>query len=147
MPMILSGCKSITNDNRQVQLCEKTILDYLVLRDRGPAIQYGNLFTETATFSVPKLNISLRSRADIVTRVETAQEKSNTIHMITSMKVEKIHNNYLKAHSHFILYLTPKEAPLNVKLFNGRYVDELTILDNQCYISSRLVLIDRMGKL
>ncbi|MBQ4860658.1 nuclear transport factor 2 family protein [Pseudoalteromonas sp. MMG013] len=147
LAIVLGGCQ-ISQKDRSVTLCEDVLMKYPQHRDKGPVRDYQALFTEDATFSVPKLNISLQGSDAIANRVRSALITKKSIHMITSMNITPSSKNSLTAQSHFILYLTSLEDHTQpMKVFNGRYEDQLVIKSGQCYIQRRNVLIDRVDTL
>ncbi|WP_158678284.1 nuclear transport factor 2 family protein [Pseudoalteromonas sp. T1lg23B] len=135
-------------NNAAIKLCEKTVHDYIQYRDLGPVENYQALFTDDATFSVPKLNIALSSSEAIANRAKNALMNKKSIHMITSTHIQQLSQNSYSNVAHFILHLSDKNTPdAQKKIFNGRYVDTLIVDNGKCLIKTRDVLIDRMDTL
>ncbi|CAH9061524.1 hypothetical protein PSECIP111951_02507 [Pseudoalteromonas holothuriae] len=147
--LAIIGCKNTTTPpSIAVKSCEKTILNYIKFRDNGPIKDYQALFTQDATFNIPKLNVSLSSNKQIADRAAQAMLSNKTIHMITSMHIEPNSMNTLSSTAHFILYMIDKkDKQKTTKIFNGRYVDSLLLDNGRCFIQTRKVLIDRMDTL
>ncbi|CAM4242953.1 nuclear transport factor 2 family protein [Pseudoalteromonas byunsanensis] len=146
---ILAACKTTNTENESnIKLCEKTVHDYIQYRDLGPVEHYQSLFTDDATFLVPKLNISLNSSEAIANRAKKALMSKKSIHMITNTNIKQVSQNTYSNVAHFILHLSDKNTPsAEKKIFNGRYVDTLIIDNGKCLIKTRDVLIDRMDTL
>ncbi|BBN83681.1 hypothetical protein PA25_36660 [Pseudoalteromonas sp. A25] len=118
------------------------------LRDKGPIEDYQALFTQNATFNIPKLNIALTSSAQIAQRAAQAIKNKKTIHMITSTDIQASGQSALSSTAHFILYMSDKnDLSAATKIFNGRYIDSLIIDKGRCLIANRNVLIDRVDTL
>ena len=148
LTLILLGCQVNQHNTGAIANCEETLMKYPQYRDKGPIKSYQSLFTQDATFSVPKLNIALKGNDAIAARVETALINKKSIHMITSMNVQRSNRNTLTNRSHFILYLKDKHKhAAQTQIINGRYEDELVVDSNKCYIKQRHVIIDRIDTL
>ncbi|KAF7764168.1 hypothetical protein PCIT_b0090 [Pseudoalteromonas citrea] len=148
LAVFLLGCQVNQHNPSLAASCEEVLMKYPQYRDKGPIRDYQGLFTQDATFLVPKLNIALEGNEAIAARVKTALVNKKSIHMITSMDVQPMGKNIFTNRSHFVLYLKDKNnhtAP--TRIFNGRYEDELIIESNQCYIKKRHVVIDRVDTL
>jgi len=123
--------------------CEQTILAYPNLRDHGPVIKYGALFSQDAIFNVKKYSISLQGRSKIIERLESALRTTQTHHIVSDVKIEHISEKKYKSHAYFTLNLkklTPQQSPpVNI---TGHYEDLLQFDGNKCLIVSRQVNID-----
>ena len=144
----LIGCN--TNDSSSymgnIQYCKKTILDYSKFRDKGPASEYGKLFSKDATFVAPDLNINLKSRHQLEKRLKKSLKKNSSLHIMTSVNLKAINANEMEGETFFLIYLNGKSNSIK-KVLSGRYEDILEVKGKKCFIKNRMVHIDRVAQL
>ncbi|TMP39387.1 nuclear transport factor 2 family protein [Pseudoalteromonas rubra] len=143
--LFIGGCASFSPPSQE-SACKALVYAYPEIRDNGTSAQYANLFTDSARFTVEKLNIALDGKTEIVERFDKARSNTNTIHMMTSSRFY-LNDDQLEAESHFILLLKNKAQPEITKVINGRYLDRFSYDSVRCLFNNRNVVIDRMDVL
>lgn len=123
--------------------CVSTLENYVKLRDSDDSKAYAKLFTESATFTIPGLNIAIAGAEQIEQRHASAVMNFKTQHMLTDVKLSSTEDpERIHAESRFILIQQTKGADNRDKtMFSGKYVDELKLFKGKCFFEKRVVEI------
>lgn len=141
--IVLSGCQSAASPAKSLEaanaLCEKTVRNYALLRDEGPAEDYADLFTADGTFTLGE-NVT-RGRQALIARHKAANAAALWRHNILDVKFSDT-GGTLSGVSRFMIYTAPHPAPAkNPREIIGDYVDTFVMENGHCRISSRSVRI------
>ena len=134
--VLIAGCASVSPPT-STDLCTKTVLDYGVLRDIGPADAYADQFTDDGEFHLGAN--TTKGRDALIARHIEANSQSVWRHNMTDIRIKKD----LTGTTRFHIFTGPRgEKPAAfTREILGDYVDEFVIEDGKCKISSRQVKI------
>ncbi len=135
----LSACgKSPQSKASSLNSCKQTVLDYADLRDDpGKAEAYGDLFTQTGTFTLGPNTITGRNA--LIARHKAANGLAAWHHTMENIHIAEDNQTGL---SRVIVYTTPKDDnEVVTRMIVAEYIDKFQIIDGKCKITDRQVRV------
>lgn len=151
--LIFASTASAQKTEQQlIDACTATANSYPYSRDRVLLEEYGQLFTEDATFQIATQPI-VQGRLKIVEALKIRGAQATTRHLSHVVHMEAINNTTAKGISYFNLYrvdtktMAAGDNSISAPFIVGEYHDEFRLVDNQCLISKRKAVIIFKGQL